>query len=104
MRKRPPAIPQRYSLFKRADIVRKTDLRRIWCLSPLNSRFASQAAALTPLHAVALLRPGLDVVVLPAQRGVRQFYNFVAATTGLVDGQVRLTASQQHHSWRCVLL
>jgi hypothetical protein len=38
-RSRPLAA--KYSLFKRADIVRKALWRRIWCLSPLNSKFVS---------------------------------------------------------------
>jgi hypothetical protein len=34
-------LTAKYSLFKRADIVRKALWRRIWCLSPLNSKFVS---------------------------------------------------------------
>jgi hypothetical protein len=45
---------------------------------------------LTPLHAAALLRPGVDAIVLPSRPDVREFYGFVKATTGLQEGQVRL--------------
>lgn len=60
------------------------------CLSPLNSKFISSfnVNQLTPLHAVTLLRPGLDVVVLPNRPDVREFFRFVKATTGLDDNQV----------------
>lgn len=89
-RTRPSAITQKYSLFKRADIVRKAVLRRIWCLSPLNSKFVNtfNVNQLTPLHAAALLRPGVDAIVLPSRPDVREFFGFVKATTGLQDGQV----------------
>lgn len=43
---------------------------------------------LTPLHAAALLRPGVDAIVLPSRPDVREFYGFVKATTGLQEGQV----------------
>jgi isoaspartyl dipeptidase IadA len=96
VRVRQPAISQKYSVFKRADIVNKANYRRIWCLSPLNSKFISSfnVNQLTPLHAVTLLRPGLDVIVLPNRPDVREFFRFVKATTGLDDSQVVWTSGR----------
>jgi hypothetical protein len=90
-------------LFKRADIVRKANWRRIWCLSPITgSKFVStfNPNQLTPLHAAALLRPGVDVILLPHRADVREFFGFVKATTGLQEGQVSSQAGK--HTQHCL--
>lgn len=62
-RSRPLAA--KYSLFKRADLVRKALWQRIWCLSPLNSKFVSSFnGALRAGRTVLMWR----LLFLPAQR------------------------------------
>jgi hypothetical protein len=93
-RARQPAISPKLSVFRRVDIMRRVCARRLWCLSPLNSRFASSfpASQLTPLHAAPLLRPHVDAVVLPGWPAVREFWSFVRALTGLQEEQVHKDA------------
>lgn len=83
----------RYSVFKRADLA-SSAARRIWCVSPLNSKLLPSqfpANQLTPLHAATLLRPERDAIVLPGARDARDFWAFVKALLGLEDEQASRT-------------
>lgn len=49
---------------------------------------------LTPLHAAPLLRPGVDLVLLPDRPAVREYWGFIAQLMGLSEDQVCV--------WGCV--
>lgn len=84
------------SVFKRADIARSRRWRRVWVQSPQPELLGNHTDPFVhqlPLLAAPILRPGMDLVVLPSSEAVLEHWSFVKQTLGLADNQVLLVAT-----------
>ena len=89
-----PALPAvrrgTLSVFKRADIARSRRFRRIWVQSPQVELLGNHTDALVsslPLFAATVLRPEVDIAVIPGTETALEHWTFLSRTLGLSGHQ-----------------
>jgi len=79
---------QKPSIFKKADIMRKSS-GRIWATSSSEHPRRVHLRVECALRPACLLRPGRDIIIMPGNNeGVRDYFEFLKEVLGLSDDQV----------------